>query len=188
MMSLYRRQRQQYVFAALLGVIAVVNLLFFFILYQPARSEYYGLQESIEKLHAQVQSRKQSVDRLEKLNAQLETSGQDRRKLFTTHFISRATGYSQILPKLEMIAQHAGVKTTRKDYAIDEAPQYSLYSVKIRMPVTSGYSNIVDFIRSLENSDTFFIINSIDVRGTSSATPAAPEISLALSLETFFYQ
>ena len=82
MKSLYRRQRQQYVFAALLGVIGVVNLLFFFILYQPARSEYYGLQESIEKLHGQVQSRKQSVDRLEKLNAQLETSGQDRRELF----------------------------------------------------------------------------------------------------------
>jgi len=196
--SLYRRQRQQYWFAALLGVIAVVNLLFFLILYQPARSEYFGLQQSIETLHGEVQSRKQSVERLEKLSAQLETSEQDRRRLFTTHFISRATGYSQILPKLEMIAQDAGVMTTRKDYAIDEAPQYSLYSVRIRIPVTGGYPNIVNLIRNLENSDTFFIINSIDVRGpssnstdvrgASSATSAVSGISLALNLETFFYQ
>jgi hypothetical protein len=188
MKSIYRRQRQQYVFAALLGVIGVVNLLFFLILYRPARSEYYGLQESIQRLHGEVQSRKQSVERLEKLNAQLETSEQDRRQLFTTHFISRATGYSEILPKLERIAEDAAVKTTRKEYAIDEAPQYSLYSVKIRIPVTGGYSNVVDFIRSLENSDTFFIINSIDVRGAGASTPAASEISLALNLETFFYR
>jgi len=196
--SLYRRQRQQYWFAAVLGVIAVVNLLFFLILYQPARSEYFGLQKSIETLHAEVQSRKASVERLEKLNAQLETSAQDRRQLFTTHFINRATGYSQILPKLEMMAQNAGVKSTRKEYAIDERPQYSLYSVRINVPVTGGYPNVVNFIRSLENSDTFFIINSIDVRGassnstdvrgTSSASPAVSNISLALSVETFFYQ
>ena len=87
-----------------------------------------------------------------------------------------------------MIAENAGVKTTRKDYAIDEAPQFSLYSVKIRIPVTGGYPNVVNFIRNLENSDTFFIINSIDVRGASSATSVASAISLALNLETFFYQ
>ena len=188
MKSLHRRQRQQYLFATVLGVIAAVNLLFFVILYQPARSEYFGLQKSIETLHREVQSRKQSVERLEKLSAQLETSEHDRRQLFTAHFIGRATGYSQILPKLEMIAENAGVKTTRKDYAIDEAPQFSLYSVKIRIPVTGGYPNVVNFIRNLENSDTFFIINSIDVRGASLATSVASAISLALNLETFFYQ
>jgi len=53
-MKRYRRQRQQYLFAGLLAVIGVVNLLFFFILYRPVRSEYVRLQDSIQKARADV--------------------------------------------------------------------------------------------------------------------------------------
>ena len=69
---------------------------------------------------------------------------------------------------------------------IDEAPRYGLYSVKMRIPVTGGYSTIVNFIKDLEHSDTLFIINSIEVSG-GSGLPGA-DIALALALETFFYE
>ena len=187
MKALYRRQRQQYLFAALLGAFGVINLLFFLVLHRPARSEYSRLQNSIQTLRAEVNSQRLSVERLEKLNAQLETSGQDKRRLFTAHFLMRDSAYSQILPKLEEIAQGAGVRTTRKDYNIDETPKYGLYSVKITIPVTGGYSNIVEFMKDLENSNIFFIINSIDVRGAAEGAAGADH-SLALNLETFFYQ
>jgi len=88
-MKMYRRQRQQYLFAGLLGAIAVVNVLFFVILYQPARSQYFRLQDSIQKTQMDVNSRRQRIDRLEKLSKQLETSAQDKRTLFTMHFIPR---------------------------------------------------------------------------------------------------
>jgi hypothetical protein len=188
MKATYRRQRQQYLFAGLLGVVAVINLLFFLILYAPARLEYYRLRDSIGTLRTEVQVREKAVDRLERLSAQLETSEQDRRRLYTTHFFHRDNGYSQILPKLDAMAQSAGVISTRKGYSIDETPQYGLYSVKITVPVTGGYSNVVRFIKDLESSDTFFIINSIDVRGTDTPTAVNTEISLDLGLETFFYQ
>lgn len=188
MKILYRRQKQEYLFAGLLGVIAVVNLLFFFILYGPVRSEYYRLQESIQKLRAEVQSRQQDVDRLEKLSAQLEGSEKDRQRLFTTHFIPRSAGFSEILPQLDAIAAQAGVHKTRVDYAIDDAPRYGLYSVKMKVPVTGGYSNIVNFIKDLEHSDTFFIINSIEVRGGSGPAGAGADLALSMALETFFYQ
>ena len=182
MKRVYRREKQQYLFAGVLAILAVVNLLFFVILYRPALSEYSRLQDSIQKLHAEVQARQQSVERLEKLSAQLETSDQDRQKLFSTHFIPRDTGFSEILRELERIAQRSGVKKSQVDYAIDDAPQYRLYSVKIRIPVTAGYPNIMDFLKDIESSKTFFIINSIDVR------KATPDVALSLDLETFFYQ
>lgn len=185
-MKTYRRQRQQYLFASLLGVIGVINLLFFLILYRPVRSEYFRLQDSIQRTGVEVQSRRRRIDQLEKLNAQLETSAQDRHQLFTMHFIPRNAGWSEILPQLDAMVQKASVKNAKKDYNIDQAPQYGLYSVKIRLPVTGLYSTVVNFIKDLENADTFFIINSIDVRG--SATSGAPDVSMTLNLETFFYQ
>jgi len=187
MKRLYRRQRQQYLLAILLGVIALVNVLFFLILYRPVRGEHDRLQSSIERLHTQVQNQRQEIARLEKLSAQLEGSEKDRQQLFVTHFIPRQAGFSEILPELDEIAANAGVRKTRVDYAIDDAPRYGLYSVKMRVPVTGEYSNIVRFIKNLEHSDTFFIINSIEVRGSAGSSSSA-DLSLSLGLETFFYQ
>jgi hypothetical protein len=155
-------------------------------LYRPARSEYVGLQDSIEKARADVQSRQQKIERLQKLNAQLETSAQDRQRLITMHFIPKSSGWSEILPQLDGMVQRSGVKNQRKDYSTDETPQYGLYSVKIRLPVTGLYSNVVNLIKEIEDADTLFIINSIDVRG--SAVAGAPDVSMNLNLETFFYQ
>ncbi len=188
-MKTYRRQRQQYVFAGLLGVVAAINLLFFLILYQPSRSEYYRLQDSIQRTRAETGSRRLKIDRLEKLSIQLERSAQDRRELYTMHFIPRNAGWSEILPQLNAAVERAGVKNQRKDYVIDVAPQFGLYSVKIKIPVTGSYPNVVNFIKDLENADTFFIINSIDARGSAlTAGPTAADIALSLNMETFFYQ
>jgi len=186
-MKMYRRQRQQYLFAGLLGAIAVVNVLFFVILYQPARSQYFRLQDSIQKTQMDVNSRRQRIDRLEKLSKQLETSAQDKRALFTMHFIPRNVGWSETLPVLETAVQSAGVRNEIQSYSIDEAPQYGLYSVKIRLPVSGQYSNVVNFIRELEESRIFFIINSIDVRGRSEKQSNAG-VEMNLNIETFFYQ
>ena len=100
-MKTYRRQRQQYVFAGLLGAIAVVNVLFFFILYRPARNEYKGLQESIQKTRAEADARRLKISQLEKLSTQLDTFAQDRSQLITRHFLPRSPGWSQLLPLLE---------------------------------------------------------------------------------------
>ena len=185
-MRAYRRQRQQFVFGSLLGVIGVVNVLFFFILYRPVRSEYFRLQDSIEKSRSEVQARSHKIDQLEKLNAQLETSAQDRQRLFTRHFIPRSTGWSETVPQLEAMVQQAGVQNVHKDYSIDNSPQYGLYSVKIGLPVSGPYLNVMTYIKNLEESETFFIINSINIHGSS--LPGSPDVTMSLSVETFFYQ
>ena len=139
-MKAFRRQRQQYVFGGLLGVIAVVNVLFFLILYQPARSEYFRLRESIQRTRAEIESRRQKISRLEKLSTQLETLAQDRSRLFTMHFIPRNAGWSETLPLLESAVQKSGVRNFRQEYGIEDAPQYGLYSVKIRLPVNGSWT------------------------------------------------
>jgi Tfp pilus assembly protein PilO len=187
-MNIYRRRRNQYLFVILLGVIGVINVLFFFILYRPVRAEYFRLQGSIQKGRADVQSRRQKIDRLEKLSAQLETSAQDRQRLYTTHFIPTETGWSEILPQLNRMTQTAGVKNSRKEYNKDGTPQYGLHSVKITLPVTGPYANVMRFIKEIEKSNTFFIINSIDVRGAKETSTRSADVSMNLNLETFFYR
>jgi len=189
MNRIFRRQRRLYLFAGTVGTVAIINVLFFLILFHPARSEYSRLQDSIARLRVETVARQRQVDLKERTGTQLTTSSKDRQELFTKHFIPLKVAYARVLPELDALAQRAGVRWSRRDYTIDPVPQYGLYSVKIKYPVQGGYSNIVNFIKALERTATFYIITSIDVRsGDNAFQPTAGNLALSLNLETFFYQ
>ena len=189
---MHRRQRRQLLFAGFLGVIAVVNLLFYLILLRPARSDYFNLQGSIDQLNSQNEASKLTKERLEKTSGQLERFEQDRAGLFNTHFIKFDPGFAELSPRLEQMAVQAGVRRPVVDFTREEIKQYGLYSVKIKIPVQGTYTNAVNFIKSLETSDTFFLIDSIDVKSGedegAGANKTAGAVSLSLALETFFYK
>jgi Tfp pilus assembly protein PilO len=167
----------------------VLTLLFFLILYTPARAEYCPLPEAIDRLRSEIQARHREASRLEQISGQLETSQQDRQQLLTVHFVQREVAFSEIPNELERLAQGAGVRKSVVNYDMAPVPEYGLYSLGIRIPVDGGYDNIVNFIKSLETSDIFFIIDSIDVRTNSANVSAGSNsIALSLSLETFLYQ
>ena len=184
-----RRQRRQYIFAGMLAVTAVVNVLFYFILNRPAETNYRRLQQSIEQLQTHVQESQKRLAALENTNTQVDQFDQDRRNLLTQHFLPRDTGYSRILTQLDEIVRRTGVKETRITLPLEET-QFGLNAVRITLPVEGGYSNVVNFIRELEKSDIFLLISSIAVAPSADATQpgAASTIALSLVMETFFYK
>ncbi|HLQ76003.1 MAG TPA: hypothetical protein VK210_01530 [Terriglobia bacterium] len=190
---MHRRQKRQIVFAGFLTVIALVNVLFFFILLRPARSDYFNLQGSIDKLRSDVGASQLFIAKLQRTSEQLERFEQDREGLFKKHFIKFDPGFGELSPRLSQMAVQAGVQRPVVDFTRDEVKQYGLYSVKIKIPVQGTYSNSVNFIKTLENSDTFFLINSIEVRansdtGSSNSAVSSANVGLGLSLETFFFK
>jgi hypothetical protein len=185
---MYRRQKRQLLFGGLLGAIALANALFFVILYQPARTSYFGLKDSIARLQTQAATSQRSVARLEAISVQLEHSDADRKDLFTSHFVSREAGFAALLPLLNEMCARTGVIKNRVNFDEEKIEKYGLETVKIKIPVQGGYSNIVSFIKELENSDTMFIVDTIDVRPGSDSVPGGNGLELNLGLETFFYR
>jgi len=185
-----RRRRNLYLFTGIVMTIAIVNAMFYIILYRPTRSEYYRLQDSIGRLRLDASNREARVSQKEKIGSQLEMSDKDRQTLYVKHFIPFASGYARVLPDLDRMAQQAGVRWSRGDFSKEAIPQYGLYLVKLRFPVQGAYVNVVNFIKELEKSETFYIIDSVDVRsgGDNSFQPAAGNITLSLSAETYFYR
>ena len=208
---MHRRQKRQLVFAALLATIILSNILFFFILLRPARSDYFNLQGSIDDLRRQLGVSKMTRVKLEKTGDQLERFDQDREMLFANHFIKFDPGFAELSPRLSQMAIQAGVLRPIVDFGREEIKQYGLYSVKIKIPVQGTYSNAVNFIKMLESSNTFFLIETIEVKSNdlTESAPAAPAgrvvaasgnppaaaaastpggVALTLALETFFYK
>lgn len=181
-----RRRLNLVIGAVLFG--GLVNVLFFAMLYRPARSEYLRLLDSVSRLRQEAAFRERSAAGLEVLESKLERSDRDRSRMLETRFLQRSTGFSKILPELDEAASLAGVQKSRVDYSIEDQPNRGLYAVKIRIPVQGSYSNIVNFIRALESSGRFFILESIEVRNVAQSGDSlegAP-IALGLELSTFF--
>jgi Tfp pilus assembly protein PilO len=198
---IYRRQRNQYLFAGLLAVLAIVNVLFYFILNRPTRMEYDRLQKSVKQLRLQTGGNKGVIINLQKTSDQIAHFDQDKRDLLMKHLVQRTPGYHHIVSTIESLAQRTGVKKNLVNYVQDPVPHAGLNSVSVTLPLEGNYGNIVSFIRELENSDTFFLINGIDLESSSGVQPgnavgqpvsSNPEgsgaVALSLALETYFYQ
>lgn len=196
---IYRRQRKQYIFAIILAAVAVVNVLFFFILTRPSQTEYASLQTEITQLQKQISDSQRFFTNLRGTSEKLETFEGDKNALLMMHLVQRNQGYSQIQGKLNAILQKSGVKYSAIRYNLNPEQQAGLNSLAINVPVEGNYTNVVKFIRELETSDTFFLITAINVERTTLQEPARPAaftntaaaggaVALSLTLETFFYQ
>jgi len=198
---IYRRQRNQYLFGGLLAVLAIVNVLFYFVLNRPTRLEYESLQKSVKQLRLQTGGNKGVIVRLQTTSNQIAHFDQDKRDLLMKHLVLRTPGYHHIASTLEALSQRTGVKKDLVNYVQDPVPHAGLNSVSMTLPLEGNYGNVVSFIRELETSDTFFLINAIDlesVGGTQpgnvggqpvNSNPNGPgAVALSLALETYFYQ
>ena len=199
---IYRRQRKQYIFAGFLAVIALVNVLFFFILNRPARTEYESLEKSIKQLRLQAGANKRNVTSLEKAKTDLDRFDKDKRSLEMMHLVHRPMGYSHIVSTLDGLVARAGLKKTRVNFNTDMKTAHAgLNSVSMTVPLEGNYSNIVSFIREVENSETFFLITAIslessarqsgqvsNVMANNSNSGLAGSVGLSLAMETYFYQ
>jgi Tfp pilus assembly protein PilO len=196
---IYRRQRKQYIFAIILAVVAVVNLLFFFILTRPSQTEYATLQTEITQLQKQISDSQKFFTNLRGTSEKLKTFEGDKNALLMMHLVQRNQGYSQIQGKLNAILRDSGVRYSSIRYSLNPEPQAGLNSLAINVPVEGNYTNVVKFIRELETSDTFFLITAINVERTTLPEPGRPAaftntaaaagaVALSLQLETFFYQ
>jgi Tfp pilus assembly protein PilO len=199
---IYRRQRKQYIFAGFLAVIALVNVLFFFILNRPARTEYESLEKSIKQLRLQAGANKRNVTSLEKAKTDLDRFEKDKRSLEMMHLVHRPMGYSHIVSTLDGLVARAGLKKTRVNFNTDMKTAHAgLNSVSMTVPLEGNYSNIVSFIREVENSETFFLITAIslessarqsgqvsNVMANNSNSGVAGSVGLSLAMETYFYQ
>jgi Tfp pilus assembly protein PilO len=168
---IYRRQRTQYVFAVFLVIVAVVNVLFYFILTRPSQTEYANLQSETAELQKQIKNSQKYYTGRAIVADKLESFDKDKNALLMMHLVQRNQGYSEIQGKLNAILLKSGVKYTSIRYNLNPDAQAGLNPVSIVVPVEGNYTNVVNFIRELEDSDTFFLITAINLERTTLQEP-----------------
>ena len=202
---IYRRQRHQFLFAIFLVVVAVINVMFYFILTAPSQKEYAKLQAETGQLRSTIKNSDRFLSKLLDTSIKIDKFDETKNALVMMHMVQRNQGYSQILDKLDAMLQKTGVKHTRMAMSQNPTPQAGLNSLGIILPLEGNYSSIVSFIHELEKSETFFLISAIALErngpaagstgpgpqpafANTAASSGPGTVQLSLTLETYFYQ
>jgi Tfp pilus assembly protein PilO len=181
----YPRERQQYAFGAVVLIVALLNLAFFFLFFAPTRNGVRDVAEDIARLEAESVARALRVDRLESMDGQLDTAQSERLGFLSARVIPRRDGFAALIQEKERQAQFAGLTPQRVTYELTEQPQFGMHAVYINMPLQGDYESLTRFIQALEESETFFIMDSMNLARFDPDQPG--ELNMLLNFTTFFY-
>ena len=173
--TLYERRRM--VQAGLL-VLLVVNGVLGFFAFQPS-----ALQAGeLERLRIERKGRKESVDRLKRIESSLVESARRGDEFYEVRFLPASTGFATIMEEVDKIANSTGVRKGSVAYTPTEMKDHpGLETVEIDTSVDGDYSKMVRFINQLEQSKLFLIVDSLGV-----ASSQVKGVRLSVKLVTYF--
>ena len=164
----------------LLGIVLVVDLTLAAVNWKmtsvprdPA-AELHALQQQRALLAA-------DVARAKKIRSELGGVEQDGSAFFQKQIAPAQSGYSALSENFGDLAKIAGVHTSNITYRTGTPDKHGVVQIEIGATVSGDYANIVRFINGLEHSDTFYVLDSLQLGAGSTGG-----LGLNLHLRTFF--
>ena len=156
---------------ALLDVAAVV------IYYSPLIGSAAGRQAHLEQLWQELQQKTREVAPLRGLDKKIPVAQKQIEQFYKQRFPAEDSDISDSLGKL---ANESGVKIGSFKYAMKDPEELGLQRVEIEADLAGGYLQLVRFVNSLERSQTFFLVNSVQLGGEQGGI-----VRLQMKMETY---
>jgi Tfp pilus assembly protein PilO len=90
-------------------------------------------------------------------------------------------GYSGIVNDLNNVARQAGLHVSGLNFNQREVPDRGVDEIEMSGSVEGAYPNLVSFINGLERSNSFYVLESLDL-----ASSTGGELRMNIRLKTYF--
>ena len=165
----------------ILTLLLAADGLLVLLVFWPPGASLQSRQAEFQRLQAEHEATRDVVEQMRELQAKLQDAIQNRRQFSRQNFLLRDGAFSVMLEELERLATQNGLRTGGVSYALQEEREQELVKLEATLAVEGGYSSLVHFINRLEQSQLFWIIDSLNVSGSTSR-----ELRLNLQMETYF--
>ncbi len=167
---------------ALLGLILLFDLVFYFFAVRPLSAREQEKRALISTLSQQVEERTEQVAKLKLVVDKVEQARSQGDELIEEITLVRRTTFSTLVAELDGAAQESGVEARESAYdvqPIEGAEQYGMVSISANF--RGRYENLVKFLNRLDRSENFLIIESLG------AAPRADseELNVTMKIDTF---
>lgn len=139
-------------------------------------------QQELERVRARRDAAQSAVTRMRELRSKMQGALQAGQEFAQGNFRARRRGFSAILADLEQQASENRLKPNGVTYRLNEETlQPGWTKVEVTLTVEGDYADLIRFINHLEQSDVFWIIDSLSV--TSGMGKA---LRMSLQMGTYF--
>lgn len=121
------------------------------------------------------------IARAKKIRVELGDVERDGGAFFQKQIAAAQSGYSSLSENFGDLARAAGVRVSNITLRTGNPDKRGVIEVEIGASISGEYPNIVRFINGLEHSDTFYVLDNLQLGAGSSGG-----LGLNLHLRTFF--
>lgn len=148
----------------ILAVLLALNGSLLFLVFRPLDRSPAERQAELQRSRVQYEGALNTVKQMRDLRARVQAAIQNDQQFSREHFLPRKTAFSAMLTDLERLASQNRLKTSSVSYRLKEDPkQPGFVNVEVTMTIDGQYSDLVQFINRLEQSQLFWIIDSLNV-------------------------
>ena len=153
---------------------------------QPHGHTLLERQEELRRVRARKEEAQNAVVEMRELRGKVEVALQNGEEFSRKNFLTRHSAFSAILTDLEHLASESRLKPVGTSYQLeDEKERPGWTNVEVTLGVEGEYPDLVRFINHLEQSNLFWIIDSLNVAGASTGPPSRG-LRLTLKMQTYF--
>ncbi len=156
---IYERQLYRWILGTLAGVV-----LFFFIMIQPAQWLFDRVVSAYHEWNTYARTLAESREKWEKALHRLRTARSRRQQVLNDQFLPESAGFNEIRTFLEELSRKYSIQKTNISYDYQIVKGLQVTEVKITVPASGTYNQIRQFIREIEKSERFIILESIRLR------------------------
>ena len=144
------------------GLVAL-DLLVFFVIYQPLGRKIDGEERGHEQLRQTVRNQQVRVDILKKYEAALPQAGKGLEDFTTDRTPSRREAYSTAAHLIHKAADASGVKVSSTAYRLDMGHNDPLERLELEITLDGPYPNLLKFSHALETANDFILIREFNI-------------------------
>jgi Tfp pilus assembly protein PilO len=163
---------------AIVGLLLAADLVAALAVFQPWGGSEEDLDRRLAMLQAEVQQRRQAVERLKSIAAKVETARREAERFVNEYFLDRRTVSSTILGELDALARKAGIKPKEGSYLFEpiEGSQ-GLSMMTINAGYEGTYADLMHFLNLLDRSPRLLILSDLQ------AAPQASGMTLNVTMK-----
>jgi len=176
-----RRVRHSHVFAVL-GLLAVFDLIFYFVAVYPLDAREQERQAVLSTLQQQITAKTSELEKLRIITEKVEKARTEGDSLLADITLERNTTFSRLVRELVTAAAESKIEAREANFSlepIEGATQYG--AIAITANFRGEYDNLVRFLNRLDKSEHFLIIESLGATPRSDST----ELQITMKIDTF---
>lgn len=164
-------------------LLLAVNAALFLVFTLPRTLQERSLASRVATLRAEAQRERGQVEALRRRAQAIQANENDARRFFHEIVKSRQATLLPALAEIHQAAAAERLELGQESYSRNDIKETALVRLRIALPVKGSYGQLVGFLRRLERSKSFVVVDTI---GLTSGGENGADASLDVGLSAYF--